>query len=163
MRKYVLIRMTTERPQNELVCVQFKYYDEVDKQNLVIFCVPFEGLVKATKPKTKIKIPNKLVLWSFCSEWDCSRQLESEVCTVPKEIINILGHLVKKLSLRFLKDGLITELLRETSDFSTMTYLLTLRAQPFIFLSIQAVPRQRQISDQRFWIRVIQFLLRAYT
>ncbi len=48
MRKYVLIGMTTERPQNELVSAQCKYYDEVDKKNLVIFCVPIEGLVKAT-------------------------------------------------------------------------------------------------------------------
>ncbi len=31
MRKYVLIGMTTERPQNELVSVHCKYYDEVDK------------------------------------------------------------------------------------------------------------------------------------
>ncbi len=48
MRKYVLIGMTTERPQNELVSAQYQYYDEVDKKNLVIFCVPIEGLVKVT-------------------------------------------------------------------------------------------------------------------
>ncbi len=31
MRKYALIGMTTERPQNELVSAQCKYYDEVDE------------------------------------------------------------------------------------------------------------------------------------
>ncbi len=40
--------MTKERPLNELVSAQCKYYDEVDKKNLDIFCVPIEGLVKAT-------------------------------------------------------------------------------------------------------------------
>ncbi len=49
MRKYVLTGMTPERPQNELVSAQCKYYDEVDKKNLVIFCVPIEGLLKATR------------------------------------------------------------------------------------------------------------------
>ena len=65
MRKYVLIRiMTTERALNELVSAQCKYYDGVDKKNLVIFCVPIDGLVKATG-KQKNNISNKLVLWSF--------------------------------------------------------------------------------------------------
>ncbi len=43
--------------------------------------VSYWGISQSNR-KTKINTSNKLVPWSFWSEWECSGQLEGEVCTV---------------------------------------------------------------------------------
>ena len=75
MTKHVLIRSTREWQQNDLESSQRKYYGE-------LLC-SYWGINQSNR-KTKINTFNKLVPWSFWSEWECSGQLEGEVCTAPK-------------------------------------------------------------------------------
>ena len=65
----------------------------------IVVCLPGEGSIKAMDDIGVVMTPVGDVV---------------TVILLVNSSFNIFGHLVKKLSLRFLKDGLVTELLGET-------------------------------------------------